>query len=115
MLWKKTGGLFSLYELGLQQHYSIWKILHWLIVLGQLLLLKSEVRHKSRVARWMTCHFLTDPSSLQIMKKCKSVGKKGRWENWFKNIPNDADTFHGVTYRETYPGRLVASVRANGL
>jgi hypothetical protein len=41
------------------------------------------------------------------MKKCKTIGKKGRWENWYKNIPEDADTFKGVKYRETNPGRSV--------
>jgi hypothetical protein len=45
------------------------------------------------------------PLIFQVMKKCKSVGKKGRWENWFKRVPRDADTFRGVKYRETYPGQ----------
>jgi hypothetical protein len=39
----------------------------------------------------------------QILPKCKSKSKKGRWENWFTNIPKDADTYNGIKYRETDP------------
>ncbi len=39
------------------------------------------------------------------MKKCKSMSKKGRWENWYKNIPKDANTFNGIVYRETDPNK----------
>ena len=35
------------------------------------------------------------------MDECLSVGKQGRWSNWFEKTPPDANVYNGITYQES--------------
>ena len=38
-----------------------------------------------------------------MMRDCSSSGKTGRWNNWFRSIPDGADEFRGIVYKESVP------------
>lgn len=38
-----------------------------------------------------------------MMRDCSSNGKTGRWNNWFRTIPDGADEFRGIVYKESVP------------
>ena len=38
-----------------------------------------------------------------MMRDCSSSGKTGRWNNWFRTIPDGTDEFRGIVYKESIP------------
>jgi len=36
-----------------------------------------------------------------VMPECLSLGKRGRWSDWFDDTPQEATEYNGVVYKET--------------
>ncbi len=39
----------------------------------------------------------------KVMDECLSLGKKGRWADYFETTPPDANQYNGVVYHESKP------------
>jgi hypothetical protein len=38
---------------------------------------------------------------MKVMDECLSIGKQGRWTDWFDSTPSDSNVYNGVVYRES--------------